>query len=187
MQTLLGVVIRARPDKKGEPVAWVRPLVEISPIAWRDANKEGFPPKGLFWPRAAGAVIDAFVFFQPKENTKHDPTITDEFMVGDAHIALEVLDLRRFGNEDQIRVGLTTTGIEIPGNHPTRTLIWCADNIVVGPVGLVGSPNGTTVEKANRQRIPFFASNRRKFGLCPMTRSAVLFARRRISVHRTDT
>jgi len=154
--TLLGVVLRARQDKNGEPVAWVRPLVDITTIAWREADPKEFPPKGLFWPRAAGAVLDSLVFLQPKENTNHDPTIKDEFMVGDTHPALEVLDLRRFGNEEQIRLGLTTTGFKIPGNHPARTLILCAENVVVGPVGLVVAPSGTTVEKANRQRIPCF-------------------------------
>ncbi len=155
MPTLLGVVIRTRPDTKGKRVAWVRPLMDTTEVVWREVDQEEFPPKGLFWPGVGSSGIGTLLFFQPKENTKHDPTITDEFMVGDSHFALEVLDLRQYGNEDQLRLALTTTGIKLLGNHQSRSLMWCADNLLIGPVGLVGGPHGTTIEKASRHQIRF--------------------------------
>ncbi len=148
------MITGTKADKRGEPVAWVKPLFEAT--TWHEADPEEFPSRGyLFWPQAKEAIRDALVFVRPKENTAHPQEFKDEFMVAEAHAALEVLDLRSFGTQEQIREGLST-GVPLSSIPPTRSLIWCCDNVVVGPVGLVDSPNGTTLEKSNRHRIPCF-------------------------------
>jgi hypothetical protein len=154
VQTLLGVVTGTKPDKWGEPIAWVRPLIDTAD--WREADPNEFPKRGfLFWPQANDAVRDGLVFVRARENTVRLPDIKDDFMVAEPHPALEVLDLRHIGKSEQVRVALST-GIRLPASPLPRMLIWCSDHTVVGPVGLVVGPTGTTLEKNNRHRIACF-------------------------------
>jgi len=154
VQTLLGVVTGTKPDKWGEPIAWVRPLIDTAD--WREADPNEFPKRGfLFWPQANDAVRDGLVFVRTRENTVRLPDTKDDFMVAEPHPALEVLDLRQIGNPEQVRVALSA-GIRLPAGPLARMLIWCGENAIVGPVGLVVGPGGTTLEKNNRHRIAFF-------------------------------
>jgi hypothetical protein len=154
VQTLLGVVTGTKPDKWGEPVAWVRPLIDTA--NWREADPKEFPKRGyLFWPQANDAVRDGLVFVRARENTVRLPEIKDDFMVAEPHPALEVLDLRQIGSPEQVRVALSA-GIRLPASPLARMFIWCGENTVVGPVGLVVGPSGTTLEKNNRHRIACF-------------------------------
>jgi hypothetical protein len=132
----------------------VTPLVEVT--TWRVVDPEEFPTQGsLFWPKATDAVHDALVFVRAKENPVRPQGFKDELVVAEAHQALEVLDLRSYGTLEKLREGLTA-GLALPTVPAGRCLIWCCDNVVVGPVGLVGSANGTTIEKNNRDRIRCF-------------------------------
>lgn len=154
MQTLLGVVTGTKPDKWGEPVAWVRPLFDTAD--WQEADPKEFPKRGfLFWPQANDAVRDGLVFVRARENTVRLPEIKDDFMVAEPHAALEVLDLRQIGSPEQVRVALSA-GIRLPATPLPRMFIWCGENTVVGPVGLVVGPSGTALEKNNRHRIARF-------------------------------
>ena len=154
VQTLLGVVTGTKPDKWGEPVAWVRPLIDTAD--WREADPKEFPKRGyLFWPQAKDAVRDGLVFVRARENTVRLPEIKDDFMVVEPHPALEVLDLRQIGSPEQVRVALSA-GIRLPATPLPRMFIWCSENTVVGPVGLVVGASGTSLEKNNRNRIACF-------------------------------
>jgi hypothetical protein len=156
VQTLLGVVTGTKSDKRGDPVAWVKPLLDVTTATWQQVDPEEYPTRGfLFWPRANDAIVDAFVFVRPKESTVRTPGNKDNFMVVEPHAALEVLDLRRFGNEERIRTSLAG-GMRLPANPPGRTLIWCEEDVVVGPVTLLVGSNGITIDKNNRSRIPCF-------------------------------
>jgi len=155
VQTLLGVVTGAKPDKRGEPVAWVKPLFDVTD-SWREADPEEYPTRGyLFWPQANDAVRDALVFVHPRENSVRMPGVKDDYMVADPHPAIEVIDFRTMGDLEHVRAALTD-GVKLSGVHVGRVLLWCDGNTCVGPVGLVSNPTGTTLEKSNRHRIPTF-------------------------------
>ena len=156
MATLLGVVTGAKPDKRGEPVAWVKPLFDVTD-SWREADPEEYPTRGyLFWPQAKDAVRDALVFVRPRENSVHLPGLKDDYMVADPHLAIEVIDFRSMHNLEDARVALTD-GVKLSGVHVVgRVLLWCDGNICLGPVRLVSGPTGTTLEKGSRHRIPTF-------------------------------
>jgi hypothetical protein len=153
LQKLLGVITGTKADKRGEPVAWVKPLFEVG--TWREVEPGEFPSRGsVFWPQAKDVIPNALVLVRIKENTVQQG-FKDEFMVVEGHSALEALDFREIDNLEQIRA-LLHVGVAFSGILPTRYLIWCRDNVVVGPVGLVLGPNGTILEKNNRQRISCF-------------------------------
>ena len=158
MRTLIGVVTGTKLDKNEERIAWIWPLVDVTGSGWeavRDHVQE-YPARGyLFWPRATSATKDALVHFRAKENSVHKDG-GDDFMVVDPQPAFEVVDLRSLGDCEQVRIALGG-GIQIPGLPSSRLLVWCKDNLVVGPVSLVTGANGlTTVDRNNRARIPCF-------------------------------
>lgn len=157
MKTLLGIVTGVRPDKNKEPVAWVKPLLDVTGAKWSQIDLDDYPKRGyLFWPRATEAIKDAFVFVRPKENNVLLPDTKDDFMVVEPRLAFEVLDLRSAGSEEQIR-RLAIAGIRLSGSIPSRTLIWSSDKSVVGPIAFTPGPNGVfTIEKNSRHRIAFF-------------------------------
>lgn len=156
MQTVLGIVTGAKPDKRGERVAWIKPLFDVTD-SWREADPNEFPTRGyLFWPQANDAVRDALFFVRPRENSAYTPEHRDEYMVSDPHPAFEVVDLRALGDLEHVRVALND-GIKLSRSHLGRVLIWCDRNLVVGPLGLISGSNGTVMlERSNRHRIGTF-------------------------------
>ena len=158
MKTLIGVVTWTKLDKNEERIAWISPLVDVTGSRWEevvDATQE-FPARGiLFWPRATTAVKGALIHFRAKENS-FPKEGGDDYMVVDPLPAFEAVDLRGFGTCEQVRVALSG-GIPIPGLPNSRMLVWCKDNLVVGPVALVTGAGGlTSLEKGNRARISCF-------------------------------
>lgn len=138
---VLGLVQWTDWDKRGVPIAGVRPLIEIQKSDWRavDAAEE-FPSLGqVFWPNAQGAAENALVFFRPEPNPGHK----DEYRVVDPKPAPEVLDLRRFGPPGSVR-GALVAGVHCPRAVGSgRFLIWCKPDVLLGPVELRRNGNDT--------------------------------------------
>lgn len=147
----LGVVHYAGPTKTGAPFARVQPLFEIEKEAWRPARADDFPTQGLvYWQGAREATESALIFFRAEPN----PGQKDEFRVSWAEVVTEVFDLRRLGAADKVRAALVH-GIKAPDLHPGRAYLWCAPDLLVGPVRLNRSPAGTlTLEPSGRERLP---------------------------------
>jgi len=138
---IVGLVHWAERDKRGLPIAGVRPLVEIQKTDWRAINAvEEFPPQGLvFWPNAAAAVKDSLIVFRAEPNAGPK----DEFRVADAKPAYEVLDLRRCGTTAEVRAALVE-GVPLAGPFGTvKALIWCTPDVLVGPAELHRGAKGT--------------------------------------------
>lgn len=158
MKTLIGVVTWTKLDKNEERIAWISPLVEVTGSCWEEVvdPAQEFPARGiLFWPRATTAVKGALIHFRAKENS-FPKEGGEDYMVVDPLPAFEAVDLRAVGTCEQVRIALSR-GIQIPGLPNSRMLVWCRDNLVVGPVALVTGPNGfTSLEKGNRARISCF-------------------------------
>lgn len=154
--TVLGVVRWTNLDKRGERIAGVEPLCEITKAEWRriDSGDE-FPTKGqAFWPAASEAVENALVYFRAEPN----PGQKDEFRVVDPQPAFEIIDLRSLGGPVEVRATLAE-GLRRSAVPVGRVLVWCAPDLLVGPVKLVRSPTGiVTFDKSNRDKIPTFAA-----------------------------
>jgi hypothetical protein len=155
---VLGVVEWTDRDKRGSPIAGVRPLVELQKSDWRliDAAEE-FPTKGqLFWPNAQGATQDALIIFRREENSGQK----DEFKVADPKPAYEVLDLRKYGTAIELR-SVLVEGVRYSG--PTgviRVLIWCKPDVLVGPVELNRVATGNVkLTGGNLARVPLFSGD----------------------------
>lgn len=152
---VLGLVQWTDRDKRGTPIAGVRPLVELSKGEWRLINAaEEFPSQGqVFWPNAQSAKEDSLVIFRAEPNAGHK----DEFRVADPKPAYEVLDLRRYGTEGDVRSALLD-GVAVPGPVDNfRALIWCKPDMLVGPVELARVAAGTAkLVRTNLHRLPTY-------------------------------
>lgn len=153
---VLGIVQWTDRDKRGSPIAGVRPLIELRNDEWRtiDAAKE-FPSQGqVFWPNAQAAIEDSLVIFRAEPS----PGQKDEFKVVDAKPANEVLDLRRYGTTAEVRAALVD-GIRLPGPFGSvRVLVWCKPDMLVGPVELNRVATGTAkLVMTNLDRLKTYA------------------------------
>ncbi len=130
---VLGVVAWTATDKGGHPIAGVVPLFEIQKADWRRISPtEEFPTQGqAFWPAAQGATERLLVYFRTEPN----PGQKDEFKAIDPKPAPEVLDLRAVGGPTEVRATLVA-GLDWHGAAPSRALLWCKPNLLVGPVEL---------------------------------------------------
>ncbi len=138
---VLGLVQWTDRDKRGSPIAGVRPLIELQKGEWRPINAaEEFPSQGqVFWPNAQAATVDSLIIFRAEPNAGQK----DEFKVVEPKPAYEVLDLRRYGAAAEVRAALAE-GIRLPGPSGTmRALIWCNPDVLVGPVELNRMVTGT--------------------------------------------
>jgi hypothetical protein len=155
VRTLIGIITGTRRDKYEDQIAWIRPLAEATNDTWEAvlAPESEFPSRGsIFWPRAAGAKEHALVRFHAKQNEVKNGG-PDEYMAVDSQLAYEVLDLRRVGDCEQVRLALTH-GVELSHLASPKYLIRCAGDLVVGPVTLVFDGAGKVlIEKNNRARI----------------------------------
>jgi hypothetical protein len=153
---VLGVVDWTGVDKSGQAIAGVSPLFEVMPSGWRsiDAAKE-FPTNGLaFWFRAEAAKGE-LIFFRSEEN----PGGKDyEFKVTEHDVASEVRDFRKLGPPETVRLALTA-GLKWRDPATGRALLWCADDVVVGPMRLIATETGLlTFEHPQKHEIPCYAS-----------------------------
>jgi hypothetical protein len=151
---VLGIVEWTQLDKRGLPIAGVRPLIEW--FDWRsiDASEE-FPSQGqVFWPNAQIATKDTLVVFRAEPN----PGQKYEFKVVEPRPVYEVLDLRSCGVAEQVRVALGS-GVRVPGPVGVRSVfIWCGQDVLVGPVEVKRSAAGiATLAGTNRHRITMYA------------------------------
>ncbi len=138
---VLGLVQWTDRDKRGSPIAGVRPLIEIQKEGWRQISAtEEFPSQGqVFWPNAQAAIEDSLIIFRAEPNVGQK----DEFKVVDPKPAYEVLDLRSYGTAAEVRAKLAS-GIQLPGPTGTvRALVWCKPDILVGPIELNRVATGT--------------------------------------------
>src|SRR5436305_1250040 len=92
---VLGLVDWTDRDKRGSPIAGVRPLIEMQKAEWREIDAaEEFPSQGqVFWPNANTASEGSLIIFSAEPNVGQK----DEFKVVDPRPAYEVLDLRSYG------------------------------------------------------------------------------------------
>ncbi|MDC0714291.1 hypothetical protein POL68_37870 [Stigmatella sp. ncwal1] len=138
---VLGLVQWTERDKRGSPIAGVRPLVEIQKGEWRTIEAlEEFPSRGqVFWPNAQVATENSLVIFHAESNAGQK----DEFRVVDPKLVYEVLDLRRYGTATEVRAALIE-GIRLPVQFgAARALVWCKPDLLVGPVELNRVASGT--------------------------------------------
>ena len=158
MRTLIGVITGTKRDKNETQIAWIRPLAGEADNSWEAIASPAseFPTRGsIFWPRAAGARENALVRFHAKENEIKNGG-PDEYMAVDPQLAFEVIDLRAVGDCEHVRLALTH-GIDLPYLASPKYLIRCADDLVVGPITLVGDSSGkASLERNNRARIPCY-------------------------------
>lgn len=155
---VLGLVEWTSWDKNRNPIARVRPLVELQKGEWRsiDAAAE-FPTQGqVFWFNAQGASENSLIIFRAEPN----PGQKDEFRVVDAMPAYEVLDLRSYGTETAVHAALVE-GLRLPGPVGTmRALVWCKPDVLVGPVELNRVATGTVkLSGGNLARVPSFSGD----------------------------
>jgi hypothetical protein len=138
---VLGLVAWTDRDKRGSPIAGVRPLIEMQKEEWReiDATQE-FPTQGqVFWPNANTAAEGSLIIFRAEEHVGQK----DEYKVVRPRPAYEVLDLRSYGTPADVRVRLAA-GISLPGpTGAVRVLAWCKPDLLVGPVEMNRVATGT--------------------------------------------
>lgn len=164
---VLGVIEWTGVDKRGSPIARVRPLVEITKSEWRPIDaKEEFPSRGqVFWPNAQQAMENALVMFRADPH----PGQKDQFKVTEPKPAPEVLDLREYGGPNEARAALAS-GVRFPGaTGQLRALILCADDLLVGPVELTRVATGTVrLSRTNLAKVASYSN----FSLRPVAVSA---------------
>jgi hypothetical protein len=153
----LGIVDWTGLDKTGQTIAGVLPLFDITTSEWRSihADKE-FPALGrAFWFRATATETE-LLYFRAEDNVGGKEY---EFKVTEPHVAIEVRDLRELGTPEIVRRALSA-GLKWPALVAGRALLWCADDLVVGPVKLVPSNNNLiTFEHPQRHEIPCYSKN----------------------------
>jgi hypothetical protein len=151
---VLGVVEWTQRDKNGQEIAGVKPLYEFH--NWRLIDAEGeFPSQGqAFWPNAQNATKDTLIVFRAETNLNSKY----EFKVVEPKPVCEVLDLRRCATIEEARVALIN-GIKVPGPAGTRSfLIWCGQDVLVGPVELRrGSTGVATLGGTNKHALALYA------------------------------
>jgi hypothetical protein len=153
---LLGFVDWVNVDKGGHRIAGVAPLFEVNTPVWRPVRSEEFPTQGkVFWFQAA-ADKDTLLFFRAEENTGQ---FKDQFKVAEPQIAMEVVDLRAIGSPEEVRKALSA-GLRRIGFVPGRALLWCEDNLFIGPVNLIAAAGGAyTFEHPQRHKINCYSRN----------------------------
>lgn len=154
---LVGVVQWKTRDKVGNPIARVRPLVELQKVDWRaiDADDE-FPSEGqVFWPNAQSALEGGLVVFRAEPN----PGQKDEFKVVDPKPIYEVIDLRNYGTEVDVRAALVSgLMLPLPMGTTVRVFAWCKPGELVGPIELTRAANGAVkLSGANLHHLPVFS------------------------------
>jgi hypothetical protein len=138
---VLGLVDWTERDKRGSPIAGVRPLIEMQKAEWREIDAaEEFPSQGqVFWPSANAASKGSLIIFSAEHNVGQK----DEFKVVDPRPAYEVLDLRSYGTAADVRAKLAA-GIPLSGpTGKVRALAWCKPDLLVGPIELNRVATGT--------------------------------------------
>lgn len=154
---VLGLVDWTDRDKRGSPIAGVRPLVEMQKEEWRDIDAaEEFPTQGqVFWPNANTAAEGSLIIFRAEENVGQK----DEYKVVKPRPVYEVLDLRSYGTPADVRAKLAA-GIVLPG--PTgivRALAWCKPDLLVGPIELNRVATGTAkLARTNLNRVAAYTA-----------------------------
>jgi hypothetical protein len=131
---VIGRVEWTNRDRNSNPIAVVRPIVEVLKEDWRFINSdEEFPTQGqIFWLNAVDATEDSIVSCRTEPNNA--PKY--EYKVAEPRPIYEVIDLRSLGTAFEAREALVR-GISLPG--PTSSLkvfIWCSPNLLVGPIEL---------------------------------------------------
>jgi hypothetical protein len=158
VRTLIGVVTGTKLDKYDERIAWIWPLVEVKGSTCNEVrdHEQEFPARGyIFWPKAPNVEKGALFHFHAKDHGIRKEG-GDEFMVVNPRPVLEVVDLRSFGECEQVRKALDD-GIQVLGLPSTKVLVWCKGGLVVGPIQLVVGKGGLAfLEGSNRARIPCF-------------------------------
>lgn len=147
---LLGFVDWENVDRGGRRIAGVTPLFEIVAPTWRAVSAEEFPTQGkVFWFQAS-AEKDALIYFRVEENTGE---FKDQFKVAEPQFAIEVLDLRTIGSPEEVRQSFSA-GLRRTGFVPRRALLWCEDDLFIGPVNIHASGTDTyTFEHPQRHKI----------------------------------
>jgi len=170
---ILGIVNWINADKPGQPFAGVLPLVDDK---WNAIAPSTFPPEGqAFWPTAKDAQKESLVFFEAEENFGHrgnDKEI-DKYRVRTAEFATEVIDLRSVGDVERVRTRLAL-GIRLAA-IPHRAMIWCGQDVVVGPVKFTLGANGLlTLDRETRVSIPYCGAAELDIRTEPRTGRSVL-------------
>lgn len=149
---LLGIVDWTNVDRAGKPIAGLIPLFETTKTPWRKINANEFPAEGqVFWFRAEGKK-DELVYFNVEDNDDE----RYEFKVSDHHVAIEVRDFRKLGSPEVVRRSLIS-GLKWVGLVPGRQLVWCAGDLIVGPIKLVPNASGLfTFDYAQKHEIPCY-------------------------------
>lgn len=173
MTRILGIVNWINVDKPGQPFAGVLPLVDDK---WNAISPATFPPEGqVFWPAAKDAQKESLIFFEAEENSGHrgnDKEI-DRYRVRSPEFATEVIDMRSVGDAERVRRRLAL-GIRLAAN-PHRAMIWCQQDIVVGPAKFILNPNGLlTLDRATRMSIPYCGAAELDIRAEPRTGRSVL-------------
>lgn len=150
----IGLVDWLNVDKGGHRIAGVTPLFEVTELVWRPVCSEEFPTQGkVFWFQA-NAEKDTLIYFRSEENTGQ---FRDHFKVVEPQLAIEILDLRMIGSPEKVRQALST-GLLHSRFMPTRALLWCEDNLFVGPVNIRLTESGTyTFEHPQRHKIQCYS------------------------------
>jgi hypothetical protein len=131
---VIGRVEWTNRDKNSNPIAVVRPVVEVLKEDWRFINSdEDFPTQGqIFWLNAVEATEDSIVSCRTEPNNA--PKY--KYKVAEPRPIYEVIDLRSLGTAFEAREALVR-GISLPGpTSSLKVLIWCSPNILVGPIEL---------------------------------------------------
>jgi hypothetical protein len=151
----IGLVQWTKRDKNDNPIAGVRPLIELQKNDWRTIDSlEEFPTQGqAFWFNAQGASENALILFRAEPN----PGQKDQFKVVDPKLVLEVLDLQKYGTPSEVRAALAE-GIHLPGAFTSlKALILCKPDLLVGPVELNRVNGRVRLVAKNLHRLPAYA------------------------------
>jgi hypothetical protein len=150
---VFGVVAWTAEDRNGKPIAGVEPLFDVTNEDWSVASPEDFPENGqAFWFQAHEAKKDALVFFRAVENAGQK----DAYRVSDAQPAIEVIDLRRHGAPESVRLALSR-GVKLFDGPCARAILWCHGDVFVGPIK-IGATSNTEIgiERNQLHRLPCY-------------------------------
>src|SRR3954469_19524365 len=140
----LGRVKRAPQSGEKYSYATVEPLIEsnsagtswLGPIR---GSVERFPTRGrVHWHGAPAAVtLGSLWQFTGDEHPLTEPKGPEHYQLQNAQEAIEIIDLRKWGDEATLRSTITDAGI--PLSFPPlarRVLLWLATDMCVGPLRL---------------------------------------------------
>lgn len=157
-------------ENRRAKLAWARPVLQSTERreAWEgpvaDATDE-FPDRGLvFWYDAPhGATEGDFWEIEVVEQPSYDGyRKTEKYQVDDSRRPVEVVDLREWGSEDEVRRALNSEGISIePIPIDSEVMFWTADDRWIGPVEITRTDAGKWVLEANDPtRLDYWAPRR---------------------------